>query len=162
MIMNKYIQKLINEQFNISDIDFTDDDNDNNIFNKAVADPLNVYNDILNGDSIPAYIIEQLDWYTSCIKPINKHKLINIIRYYSNNYNTHSLNWLDVSDLTDLTEIFSFSEYTGDISKWDVSNVTDMRETFSQSTFNNDISQWDVHNVMDMSGAFRNSKFNDD
>jgi surface protein len=39
-----------------------------------------------------------------------------------------------------MSELFDKSEFTGDISKWDVSNVTDMGNMFRYSKFNGDIS----------------------
>ena len=130
--IHKEIKTAIDEQFNIGNMNLDGKRKmNNNIFNKNVTDPLKVYKNILGWKNISEYDIEQLDNIISYVKPEDKYKLVKIVQYYSDNYNTHSLNWLDVSDLTDLAEIFSFSEYTGDISKWDVSNVTDMRETFS-------------------------------
>ena len=68
----------------------------------------------------------------------------------------------DVSKVTDMFGMFINSQFNGDISKWDVSNVTNMGEMFSFSKFNGDISQWDVSKVTDMSGMFHASKFNGD
>ncbi|MBP5188959.1 MAG: BspA family leucine-rich repeat surface protein, partial [Fibrobacterales bacterium] len=50
----------------------------------------------------------------------------------------------------------------GDISNWDVSNVTDMCEMFAESDFNGDISKWDVSRVTDMSCMFYDSAFQGD
>lgn len=72
------------------------------------------------------------------------------------------LNYIDVSQVTDITYLFGQSKFTGDISKWDVSNVTNMRAMFWHSKFNSDISQWNVSNVTDMSEMFKHSKFNQD
>ena len=65
-----------------------------------------------------------------------------------------NLNDIDTSLIEDMSELFLYSSFTGDISKWNVSNVTDTHEMFAYSKFNNDISEWDVSNVKDMTGMF--------
>jgi len=60
----------------------------------------------------------------------------------------------DVSNVTDMSHIFMCSEFNGDISKWDVSKVRNMSHMFYESSFEGDISKWDVSNVEDMSEMF--------
>jgi surface protein len=84
-----------------------------------------------------------------------------IINYFINSkLNTISLNWLDVSNITNMSRLFSHKSFKGDISKWNTSNVENMSYMFCQSTFNGDISNWDTSKVNDMSAMFYLSNFN--
>ena len=65
------------------------------------------------------------------------------------------LNSLDMSNVTNLWETFSFSAlFDQDLSSWDVSNVTCMYQTFSATAFNHDLNSWDVSKVTDMDSMF--------
>jgi len=54
------------------------------------------------------------------VKVNSKEELIEIIK---NSPIDADLNNLDVSNITDMSELFFKSSFCGDISKWDVSNV---------------------------------------
>ena len=165
----KKLYRLINEQFSISDLDFSDDEQEDNIniFNKHVVEPKQIYTDILNNKDISEDDIMQLNYMVSVIKIKNADSLQKIADYYSEHYPNDSLNWLDVSLITDMSNLFSGTEkepnmYNGDISKWDVSNVETMEEMFAYSIFDKDISKWNVICVNNMAGMFMCSKFNSD
>ena len=66
----------------------------------------------------------------------------------------------DVSNVIDMFGMFSYSKFNGDISMWNVSNVEDMRCMFNVSFFNQDISKWNINRVKDMRWMFQDSKFN--
>ena len=79
------------------------------------------------------------------------------------------LNDIDTSKITDMSNLFShsnfggdISNFNGDISNWDVSNVKNMECMFRNSKFNGDISNWDVSNVENMNWMFNSSNFNGD
>jgi len=91
-----------------------------------------------------------------------KEAIIHNISAFGSNID---LNSMDVSQVTDMSDLFSSwpaAGFNGDISKWDVSHVTNMDCMFQHSEFNGDISQWDVSHVTSMKCMFRYSKFNGD
>ncbi len=68
---------------------------------------------------------------------------------------------LDVSQIEDMTDIFRYSYYNGDLSKWDLSNCTVMFRMFCRSKFNNDsLKDWNVSNVKNFEFMFYNTPFN--
>ena len=81
-------------------------------------------------------------------------------RHYNNTKFNGDISQWDVSNVTNMNNMFGYSKFNGDISKWDVSSVTNMSHMFYVSAFtgkNSDISDWDVSNVKDMSCMFTNS-----
>jgi len=74
-----------------------------------------------------------------------------------------NLNWIDTSELTDMSHVFYGILFDGDISLWDTSNVVTFRNMFDYSNFNGDISMWNVHKSRCMDSMFANNRtFNRD
>ncbi len=73
--------------------------------------------------------------------------------------NEADLNDVDVSQIKDMSYLFWYSQFNGNISRWNVSRVKSMEGMFANSQFNGDISNWDVRNVENMFDMFFNSKF---
>jgi len=66
-------------------------------------------------------------------------------------------NW-DVSNVTNMSELFQFLEFNEDISNWNVSNVRDMSYMFDAAeNFNQPLDSWNVTNVTNMSYMFEDA-----
>lgn len=160
--MNSYIQELIIEQFNIDKMNLNNNKNiRHNIFNKetwTVYD--DIYDKIIKNNRVSVKSNNIVRDKISVIKVKSKKDLKKIIHAYSvEPFWIEPLNWLDVSEVTDMSYIFDNSIYNGDISRWDVSNVSNMHAMFRKSVFNSDISEWNVSSVTDMGDMFHNTSF---
>ena len=103
------------------------------------------------------------EWSAYSCQPKDKEELEQIIKdRISKEGPNCDLNDIDVSLIEDMSNLFSESEFDGNINNWDVSNVKDMTGMFYKSNFNGDISGWNTSNVKNMYRTFYWSQFNKD
>ena len=70
-----------------------------------------------------------------------------------------NLNNVDVSNVTDMKNVFALTGFNGDVSEWDVSCVKTMEGMFGGCTkFNGDISCWNVSSVENFTLMFANCR----
>ena len=72
------------------------------------------------------------------------------------------LNDIDTSLITDMSSLFAYSSFTGNISKWDISNVTNMDYMFIGSSFDGDISNWKIPDNCHTTYMFLNCKIKEE
>ena len=163
--MNKYIKHIV-EAFDFGSVKQQNvhdriNDNIHKMYMNTINGVLN--KTITSSKDIEPYIKEMFNNAVAIYKPKDNEEFKKLIKRWTRFFgNKCSLNWIDVSNITDMSDIFDKSKFNGDISKWDVSNVTDMNGMFTYSKFNGDISNWDVSNVTNMSIMFAQSEFNGD
>ena len=92
------------------------------------------------------------------VQPKNKAQLKSLIEY-AFNHNIYDLNFIDTSEITNMSWLFEDIRHNFDVSSWDVTNVTDMAGMFvGCENFNCDLSYWDVSNMTCMEYMFDGCK----
>lgn len=78
--------------------------------------------------------------------------------------NIPNINDWDVSIVTEMPDLFSYSSFNQSINNWNTSNVFDMRGMFAYNTvFNQPLNNWNTSNVVNMNFMFQfASSFNQD
>lgn len=75
-----------------------------------------------------------------------------------NNLNILASDSPNLSNVSDMSHMFSGTPNIGSINDWNVSNVNNMSYLFSHSAYNNPLNNWDVSNVTNMEGMFLNAQ----
>jgi surface protein len=101
-------------------------------------------------------INEEVDLTKVCTSLVTD---MSFLFYRITRFNQPIGNW-DVSNVTNMQQLFFFTAFNQSLENWDVSSVTNMVWMFGGSNFNQPIESWDVSNVTNMSYMFDDSPFN--
>lgn len=162
--MIKEIKKLLESLF---------DDDDDELFND---DNIGITNDLLEDDArkireqlLKGIVVSDDDLELVCqdafkykVKDFNE--LVHIIadikqQLYKDKVDAFNLNWLDISNVTMLDQLFNVGTFNRqyifwDVSDWDTSHVTSMVGTFNGCKDICDLSKWDTSKVTSMVNMF--------
>ena len=162
--MIKEIKKLLESLF---------DDDDDELFNN---DNIGMTNDLLEDDArkireqlLKGMVVSDDDLELVCqdafkYKVKDFSELVHIItdikqQLYKYKVDTFNLNWLDISNVTMLDQLFNVGTFNRqyifwDVSDWDTSHVTSMVGTFNGCKDVCDLSKWDTSKVTSMVNMF--------
>ena len=162
--MIKEIKKLLESLF---------DDDDDELFND---DNIGITNDLLEDDArkireqlLKGMVVSDDDLELVCqdafkYKVKDFSELVNIIadikkQLYKDKVDAFNLNWLDISNVTMLDQLFNVGTFSSqyifwDVSDWDTSHVTSMTGTFNGCKDICDLSKWDTSKVTSMVNMF--------
>ena len=162
--MIKEIKKLLESLF---------DDDDDELFND---DNIGMTNDLLEDDArkireqlLKGMVVSDDDLELVCqdafkYKVKDFSELVHIIadikqQLYKDKVDAFNLNWLDISNVTMLDQLFNISTFNRqyifwDVSDWDTSHVTSMVGTFNGCKDICDLSKWDTSKVTSMVNMF--------
>ena len=158
--MIKEIKKLLESLF---------DDDDDELFND---DNIGITNDLLEDDArkireqlLKGMVVSDDDLELVCqdafkYKVKDFSELVHIIadikqQLYKDKVDAFNLNWLDISNVTMLDQLFNVGTFNRqyifwDVSDWDTSHVTSMVGTFNGCKDICDLSKWDTSKVTSM------------
>ena len=162
--MIKEIKKLLESLF---------DDDDDELFND---DNIGITNDLLEDDArkiheqlLKGMVVSDDDLELVCqdafkYKVKDFSELVHIIadikkQLYKYKVDAFNLNWIDISNVTMLDQLFNVGTFNSqyifwDVSDWDTSHVTSMVGTFNGCKDICDLSKWDTSKVTSMVNMF--------
>ena len=162
--MIKEIKKLLESLFDDDDDELFNDDNIGMTNDLLEDDVRKIHEQLLKGMVVSDDDLELVcqDAFKYKVKDFNE--LVHIIadikqQLYKDKVYAFNLNWLDISNVTMLDQLFNVGTFNRqyifwDVSDWDTSHVTSMAGTFNGCKDICDLSKWDTSKVTSMVNMF--------
>lgn len=162
--MIKEIKKLLESLFDDDDDELFNDDNIGMTNNLLEGDVRKIHEQLLKGMVVSDDDLELVCQDTFKYKVRDFSELVHIIadikqQLYKDKVDAFNLNWLDISNVTMLDQLFNVGTFNRqyifwDVSDWDTSHVTSMAGTFNGCKDICDLSKWDTSKVTSMVNMF--------
>lgn len=162
--MIKEIKKLLESLFDDDDDELFNDDNIGMTNDLLKDDVRKIHEQLLKGMVVSDDDLELVCQDAFKYKVKDFSELVHIIadikqQLYKDKVDAFNLNWLDISNVTMLDQLFNVDTFNRqyifwDVSDWDTSHVTSMTGTFNGCKDICDLSKWDTSKVTSMVNMF--------
>ena len=162
--MIKEIKKLLESLFDDDDDELFNDDNIGMTNVLLEDDARKIHEQLLKGMVVSDDDLELVCQDAFKYKVKDFSELVHIIadikqQLYKDKVDAFNLNWLDISNVTMLDQLFNVGTFNRqyifwDVSDWDTSHVTSMVGTFNGCKDICDLSKWDTSKVTSMVNMF--------
>ena len=162
--MIKEIKKLLESLFDDDDAELFNDDNIGMTNDLLEDDARKIREQLLKGMVVSDDDLELVCQDAFKYKVKDFSELVHIIadikqQLYKDKVDAFNLNWLDISNVTMLDQLFNINTFNRqyifwDVSDWDTSHVTSMVGTFNGCKDICDLSKWDTSKVTSMVNMF--------
>ena len=162
--MIKEIKKLLESLFDDDDDELFNDDNISMTNDLLKDDAKKIHEQLLKGMVVSDDDLELVCQDAFKYKVKDFSELVHIIadikqQLYKDKVDAFNLNWLDISNVTMLDQLFNVGTFNRqyifwDVSDWDTSHVTSMVGTFNGCKDVCDLSKWDTSKVTSMVNMF--------
>lgn len=162
--MIKEIKKLLESLFDDDDDELFNDDNISMTNDLLEDDAKKIHEQLLKGMVVSDDDLELVCQDAFKYKVKDFSELVHIIadikqQLYKDKVDAFNLNWLDISNVTMLDQLFNVGTFNRqyifwDVSDWDTSHVTSMVGTFNGCKDICDLSKWDTSKVTSMVNMF--------
>ena len=162
--MIKQIKKLLESLFDDDDDELFKDDNIGMTKDLLEDDARKIHEQLLKGMVVSDDDLELVCQDAFKYKVKDFSELVHIIadikkQLYKDKVDAFNLNWLDISNVTMLDQLFNVGTFSSqyifwDVSDWDTSHVTSMTGTFNGCKDICDLSKWDTSKVTSMVNMF--------